>query len=139
MNTFKMENLYQEIANTVNEMIPEDWERVLIYAEVWEGYETVYFYYYPANSEKPIYSLDIPKIFDVDKLKHDELEDQLYHYFEELWREYKIQGQEPWTSVTFILESTGKFKMDYTCEDLSQMDPVEQHKKWKEKYLGLKI
>lgn len=136
MNTSKMERLFQGIANTVNDMILQDWDKVLIYAEVGEGFSQVYFYYYPTGSEKPVYSLDIPSIFNIDQHKYTELKRQLYDDFKELWREFKAQGQEPWTSVTFILERSGKFKMDYTYDDLSQLDPVEKQEKWEMKYLG---
>lgn len=135
MDTSKMESLYQKIAATVNEMIPQDWAKVLTYAETREGYAAVYFYYYPTGSDTPIYSLDIPDHFSIDQQKHAQLEDQLFEYFRELWYEFKAQGQEQWTSVTFILDRSGKFKMDFTYEDLSQMGPSEKRKLWKEKYL----
>jgi len=45
--------------------------------------------------------------------------------------------QEPWTNITFILESNGKFKIDYDYTDLSEASPREQHIIWKYKYLGI--
>ncbi len=35
MNTQKIENLYGKIGNTLNQMIPEDWSKVFMRAEVW--------------------------------------------------------------------------------------------------------
>ncbi|GAF20179.1 hypothetical protein JCM19046_4885 [Bacillus sp. JCM 19046] len=47
MDTKAMETIYQKIANTLTTIIPEEWERVYVYAEMWEGYKRVFFYYYP--------------------------------------------------------------------------------------------
>ncbi|MEC0714459.1 DUF600 family protein, partial [Bacillus haynesii] len=34
METEKMEQLYQEIAEGINEIIPTEWEKVYLYAEI---------------------------------------------------------------------------------------------------------
>lgn len=135
MQTSKMEKLYQEIGSTLNNMIPEGWDRLYAYAEISEFYTSVYFYYYPFNKKNPVYSLDIEKQFYIDKKIFRYNEDELDEYFEELWCEFKKQNQEQWTNLTFILESTGKMKIDYGYEDLSEANPVETKNKWMKKYL----
>ncbi|MES9748888.1 immunity protein YezG family protein, partial [Bacillus safensis] len=35
--------VYQEILNTINEIIPVDWENVLLYAEILDDSREVYF------------------------------------------------------------------------------------------------
>jgi len=37
VNTSKMEEIYQKIADTVNETILEDWDKVYVYASIREG------------------------------------------------------------------------------------------------------
>lgn len=137
MKTKKMEEFYPQIADLLNQMIPEEWSRILLYSEIREGFSQVYFYYYPKLEDKPIYSLDIVDIYDIDKRNYKNLKQRLYDYFERLWEEFETQGQEPWTHLTFILDSTGKMKIEYGYEDISQISPVEKQEKWESKYLGL--
>ena len=136
MQTNNMEELYQQIGNTLNNMIPEEWDKLYAYAEISEFYTSVYFYYYPINKKNPVYSLDIEKKFIVDRKIYRDNEDELDEYFEELWAEFKNQNQEQWTNLTFILESIGKMKIEYGYEDLSEASPVETKNKWMKKYLG---
>ncbi|MGY0691939.1 immunity protein YezG family protein [Virgibacillus sp. FSP13] len=135
METKRMESIYQEVANHLNAMIPEEWEKILLYAEVREGMATVFFYYYPQNSNKPIYSLDIDEIFNIDYQELKKMERKLYEYFRHLWNEFKEQDQEPWTHLTFKLENTGKMNINYGYDDVSQMDPIEKQEKWEAEYL----
>ncbi|MCE5287478.1 MAG: antitoxin YezG family protein [Pelosinus sp.] len=137
MDTKGMEKLYPKIAKVLVDIIPEDWDKVYLYAEIREGYRQVFFYYYPEKSNSPIYSLDITDKFNINEKQFDERETQLYNCFSELRKEFEIQKQELWTNLTFILDSTGKMKLDYGYEDLSQISPVEKQDKWEAKYLSM--
>jgi hypothetical protein len=59
--------LYQQIGETINEMIPEEWEKVYLYGEVGGGYCYAYFYYYPKNSISPAYFYDVTEKLNVPK------------------------------------------------------------------------
>lgn len=131
-----MEAIYQKVANILVEMVPEEWEKILLYAEVREGFSQVYFYYYPVNQEQPVYSLDIIDVFDVDKSLHRKLKRELYGYFKELWYEFKIQDQEQWTSLTYILDKNGRMKLNYGYDDISEISPDEKQDKWEAEYLA---
>ncbi|MDY0406305.1 DUF600 family protein [Virgibacillus sp. 179-BFC.A HS] len=50
-------------------------------------------------------------------------------------KEFKNQGQEEWSSLTFILDNTGRMKLSYDYKDLSQISPVEKQEKWENAYL----
>jgi len=135
METSKMEVIYPKIANELLNMIPEEWQKVLVYSEVRDGYERMYFYYYPKSEVKPIYSLDIIDIFDIDEDLLEGKEMNLYRYFRELWEEFRNQGQKQWTYLTFILESTGKMNIEYGYENVSEVSPVDKQNEWMKKYL----
>lgn len=135
LETKHMENIYQNVADILVDMIPEEWEKILLYAEVREGFSQVYFYYYPTQQEKPVYSLDIPYVFNVDKRQHKEMKQELYECFEELWNEFKVQGQEQWSNLTFILDNTGQMKLNYGYDDISEISPDEKQEKWEAEYL----
>lgn len=130
-----MEVIYQKVANILVEMIPEEWEKILLYAEVREGFSQVFFYYYPVNKEKPVYSLDIVDEFNTDKPLHRKLKQELYDCFEELWNEFKVQDQELWTSLTYILDNKGRMKLNYGYDDISEISPDEKQDKWEAEYL----
>ena len=136
METKKIEAIYQKVANILVEMVPEEWEKILLYAEVREGFSQVYFYYYPVNQEQPVYSLDIIDVFDVDQSLHRKLKRELSVYFKELWYEFKIQDQEQWTSLTYILDKTGRMKLNYGYDDISEISPDEKQDKWEAEYLA---
>ena len=77
-----------------------------------------------------MYSLDITDLFDINEDVFDELENELYHCFLELWEVFKEQEQEQWTNLTFMLDGTGKMKINYGYEDISELSPVEKQDKW---------
>ncbi|MDY0406306.1 DUF600 family protein [Virgibacillus sp. 179-BFC.A HS] len=93
METRTMEQIYQQIANILIDIIPEDWEKVYVYAEVREGYKKVLFYYYPLNAEEPVYSLDIADIFNINEDEFDKKEEQLYDCFTELKKNLRIKDK----------------------------------------------
>ncbi|AYV70489.1 antitoxin YezG family protein [Bacillus sp. PK3-056] len=135
METKQMEAIYQKVANILVEMIPEEWEKILLYAEVREGFSQVFFYYYPVNQEQPVYSLDIVDMFNIDKPLHRKLKQELYDCFEELWNEFMVQDQELWTSLTYILDNMGRMKLNYGYDDVSEISPDEKQDKWEAEYL----
>ncbi|MGG0790440.1 immunity protein YezG family protein [Peribacillus simplex] len=137
MNKEKMEQLYQNIGRQLNFIIPESWDKVLLYSEVTEWSNRTYFYYYPDNKETPIYSLDIE---DMDNVNEDEVNRQLHQLYEslrELWDEFKNQKQEQWTNLTLELTSNGKFNIDYNYRNLENDDSYEQQVIWEYEKLGI--
>jgi uncharacterized protein (TIGR01741 family) len=137
MDDLKLNNIYQKIAHTIIETIPEKWSKVFVYGEITEDVRTAFFYYYPANVSTPIYSHDIPNIFAIEKGDYKKLWRQLLDNLEELWREFKNNGQDPWTNLTLIFDNQGNVKIDYDYEDLSDADDHERRIIWEYKYLSL--
>lgn len=130
-----METLFQKVANILVEMIPEEWEKILLYAEVREGFSQVFFYYYPVNQEQPVYSLDIVDMVYIDKPLHRKLKQELYDCFEELWNKFMVQEQELWTNLTYILDDMGRTKLNYGYDDISEINPDEKQNRWEAEYL----
>lgn len=137
MNDIKLNSIYQKIAQTINETIPEEWSKVLMYGEISDGTGTAFFFYYNPNSELPIYSHDIPEIYSLNEEEYAKLWYQLLDELKLLSGEFKNNNQEQWTNLTFTLESTGKFKVDYDYEDLSNADDHERRVIWEYTRLGL--
>jgi uncharacterized protein (TIGR01741 family) len=138
MDEHKLEYIYQKIAQTVVDTIPEEWIKVYTYAEISDDVSNVFFYYYSNSGISPIHSHNIPKLFDFDERDYEVLWEQILGNFEELWSEFKKQNQESWTNLTMFFNSEGDIKVEYDYEDLSDADDYERRIIWKYKYLNLK-
>ncbi|MFC4076164.1 immunity protein YezG family protein [Salinithrix halophila] len=140
MDDTKMDRIvghYQKVGQLVHEMIPEEWEKVYIYGEMEADGGAIFFYYYPSESDKPVYSLDIPELFEVDEEAFEELEDQLYPTLRASWKEFKDSPQEPWSTFTMIMDRSGKYEVKNGYEDLSGIDLSDRYLAWRYKYLGI--
>lgn len=135
----EMNKLYREIAETVNEMIPEEWEKFYYYAQISEtGGRTYFFYNTPENSQHFNYSVEIPFNYSIDKEEFKKNKRKLFELSDELRNVFKDNQQELWHSFTMTLESSGKFKMHYDYTNWFNTDYLfsDQMIIWKNKYLG---
>lgn len=137
MDEIKLDSIYNKIAQTVIDTIPEEWSEVFVYGEITEDVRTAFFYYYPTKSSSPIHSHNIPKLFEIEKEDYKKLWRHLLDDLKELWYEFKNSGEESWTNLTLRFDNGGKFKIDYDYEDLSDADDHERRIIWKNKFLGL--
>jgi len=135
METQKMDRIYGEIANKLVAMIPEEWKKIYLYVEIGHGYKIMFFYYYPLADKEPVYSLDIPDKFVIDKEKFNDLENDLLNLFSALQSGFVAQHQEKWTNLTYMLDNTGAMNVRLGYQDLSQIDPVEKQEQWEATYL----
>ncbi|MFH0347647.1 antitoxin YezG family protein [Bacillus vallismortis] len=134
-----LNNLYKEIAETVNEMIPEQWEKFWFYAQVSETGGGTYFYYNTPDEPKDYkYSLEVPFIFTVDEDDFTEKKRKLFDLSEKLREVFKENDQELWYSFTLSLERTGKLNISFDYTDWFSTDYSfsDQQIIWKHKYLG---
>ncbi|MCI6693247.1 MAG: antitoxin YezG family protein [Clostridium sp.] len=139
METKKMGELYVDIANKVNEIIPDKWEKIWLYAEVLDDSSEVYFYFYSKISKKIIYSHDIPNKYKVNNGIYEDLLFELLDIIQELNSEYKQNNESVWTNLTFLLDNTGKFKIKYNYDDVlkSEFTSGERQIIWEYEVLGV--
>lgn len=132
-----MNRLYREIAETVNEMIPEDWNKFYFYAQISENGGGTYFFYNTLENKQYKYSVEIPFKYQIDEGEFERKEDVLYKLSKELRKVFKDNEQELWYSFTMSLESSGKFKLhyDYTNWFDTEYSFSDQMIIWKNKYL----
>ena len=137
----QLQNIYQEIADTVNQMIPEEWGKVYFYAQISETGGGIYFYYNtPENLNDFKYSLEIPFNFYVNEGAFEQMEDDLFELCEKMREIFKKHDQELWYSFTMSVERNGEFKIHYDYTDWFKTDYLFDAQKiiWKYKYLGIK-
>ena len=95
MSTQNLEEIYMKIAEQIDYMIPEKWSKIYAYSEVTQDVAKAYFYYYTERGDKqPIYSQNIPELFDIDENEFDMSLLQLVNCFKELRQEFINDGQE---------------------------------------------
>ena|SRR5690625_3277370 len=97
----KLQNIYQEILETINQMIPEEWEKFYFYAQISDTGGGNYFYYStPQKPKEYQYSLEIPFNFAVDDDSFTELRRHLFNLSEKMREIFKKHDQELWYSFT---------------------------------------
>ncbi|MGG1255273.1 immunity protein YezG family protein [Bacillus velezensis] len=139
MVTVKMGELYQKIAEHLNEMIPSQWEKIVLYTEILDDSADIYFYFTTPNNSDYLFSHYIPEYFDVSEEIYDQLLIELQELFEELKEEFKLGNQDIWTNLTLKLENTGKFSIDYIDDDVlsPELDDLQRRDVWKYQNLGI--
>lgn len=139
VNEAKLTEHYSAIADKLNEMIPCEWDNVYMYGEVLEDSREVYFYFKPAGEDEFVYGHDIPSKYDVERKMSRESMRALRTLVAELHNEFVNSGGVAWTSITFSLDNTGKFKADFGYEDVlnSPFSSGERQIIWEYEVLGL--
>lgn len=139
METEHMELIYHKIANQIMRIIPVEWSKTFLNAEVLTDSTRVYFYFCPQNKDELVYSNDIPIVYNVSEEIYDKLLFEMFDFFRELQNEFKKNGQDLWTNITMALERTGKFKIDFNYDDISTsiLLPSQRRVVWAYKTLGI--
>lgn len=102
----KIEELYQRIGNKLVGIIPDEWDKIYLYAEILPGSRIVYFYYNSTTRNELIFGQSIPEIYGVDDQIYNRLDRELVEYFVELNQESLKSSPEPWTNLTMYLDQS---------------------------------
>ena len=122
--------MLQGIASILEETLPEDWSKVVFYAEYAEG--AVSIEYYVAGSGKD----DFVKCFDQKGVSRASLMKNFMAINKFIEPERAaLKPEKRWGSMTLILHSNGKFKVDYDYSDMTE-NAYARKKAWKKKYLA---
>lgn len=143
LNQSKLRKIYSKIQTQLFYLIPEKWDRIYLYASVYENrnhLETgeMFFYYYPKGILKrnPVNVYEVPNKFNVDEDAYMKLVDTLYETIKLLKEEFEKAEERMWTNLTISIENL-KFHVEYDYEDLasSRYTSYDRHIIWKYKYL----
>lgn len=118
MELEKLDSLYGEIAQTVNEMIPKEWDEVCLYTEILDDSAEINIYYRLKGETKFLYSHNIPEDHHVSKSIYNDFLIKLHDLFEELQQAYELINPEKWTNLTLKLDANGKFSLDLNYDDV---------------------
>lgn len=122
------ELMYQNIFDIIESMLPNGWNKVVLYANYSEGSYSIKFYVKNADNQyKDCYSLEgvskagLIKVFmSIDKIISPERK--------------KLTNKEKWSVMTLVVNRKGTFKAEYEYENISD-NLFEYESAWKTKYL----
>lgn len=122
---------YQSVFNTLQEILPDDWHKVVFYAHYGErSYSMKYF----VDSGDGVYT-DCFKLKDIPKQEIIKafavIDSQIMPIRKEL------SQKDSWSVMTLTVDDEGNFKADYEYEDISE-DAIGYYQRWKEKYLNIR-
>lgn len=137
INENDLTRYYSEIAERLDEIIPVDWDKIVMYAEEIGDVSSVSFYYYINNNTKVHYSGDIPDEYNVSEDIFDSLIDELMKTNKCLWNEFKNAEESTWSSLTFYLDSNWKFKAKFGYERNAEIGHLEREIRWAYDELGI--
>lgn len=137
--SFEMElnKLYTEIAQQVNDMIPVEWENFCFNSEVKNGEGGAFFFFMPKGEEQHVFSHYIPKLYNIDKRAYNKELHKLFQLTVELQKLFIDNDQEPWFSVTLLVNSLGNLNVhfDYTNWNKSKFGPADRTYYFEYKYV----
>ena len=138
-DTPRIRELYQELANLIKAMIPEEWSTVYFYGEVLPDSGSAYFFYRRPSDNELIYSHDLTRKYRVDKRVFGKQMLAIFHSQADLNREYAANYEKVWTNLTLILERSGKFDIKFGYEDVLHCgyDSFDRRKIWMYEVIGV--
>ncbi|MEH7650658.1 immunity protein YezG family protein [Bacillus safensis] len=134
----ELEVNYKNIAETIDEMIPCDWDKVWMYAEILDDSAGITFYFTEPNNEERVYGHDIPERYRVSNSIYDHLLYKLSKHFRNLKKGYVKNGLGAWTTVNLNLDKSGKFSIDFGYEDVYSLgiDHIQRRAVWEYETFG---
>ncbi|PRS05090.1 TIGR01741 family protein [Bacillus atrophaeus] len=134
-----MQDLYQIICEKLNDIIPCEWTKIYLYAEVLDDSTMILFHFKTPEKQQLIYSQDIPARYNISKNGFKTLLREIRELFEELRVEHKNNNDQVWTNLTLTLERSGRFQLDYNNDDIlaSELDGYQRIALWEYKTLGI--
>jgi uncharacterized protein (TIGR01741 family) len=135
----ELNKLYEQIAQHVSDMIPVEWNEFYFNGEVKDEEGGVFFFFTPVDSNADaVYSHDIPDLYQINENAYDEELNKLFELTVKLQQVFIENDQEPWFSVTLLVNDTGKLKVhfDYTNWHESEFGPTARIEYFEYKYLN---
>lgn len=137
MNENLNESYFTKLAEALNNIIPVEWEKIAFYAEVESDAVTQFFYFREKGNPTYIQGGDIYAKYNVSRKEYLIFVSEVSDLILKFNSEYSKKVNSKWNALTFILESTGKFKTEFSYEDLETKSQIKRREEWEEKYLTL--
>ena len=126
----------ETIANKLQVILPQNWNKVVFYAEITDDSYEMFYYVYTLDSDKPIQCYDLPDKYVIDEEQIDSVFDELFEPLRDERNQLVLEGKDAWTNYTLTFSDDGSFKVDYDFTSLTD-GGYEYRKTWKQKYIDI--
>ncbi|MGT2737007.1 immunity protein YezG family protein [Streptococcus orisratti] len=108
--------LYKEVAQLVNDMIPDKWDKFVLNAEMDKtGSGTVYFFF--KHQDKVSYSLEIPAEYRIDRKVFKKLNRELYDLVWKIKQIFLKENFGDWFSMILQVDENQEMRIDFDYTD----------------------
>lgn len=134
-----IKKLYEKIQKLLEELIPDEWKEIYLYASILNGKNgEMYFYYYQKRLIKtnPISCYEIAYKFGIDEEKYNNALKKLYGYIKSL----NNYMNPKWTNLTIVIKNS-IFSVQYNYNDITHSKYTDEQRRiiWGYKYLHIPI
>ena len=146
-NVLELKKIHTGIQHQLNNLIPEKWESIYLYASVTKQFNNVetwemYFYYIPKGfiRKNPVNVYEVPYKFNVDEEAYLVLVDNLCNTIKKLYKVYTETYNKRWTNMVIGIKDE-QFLIEYNDENLlkSRFTNQDRHLIFKHKYLNIPL
>jgi len=134
----ELNELYRQIVQQIDDIIPIKWSNLYFNSEVKDKNGGVFFFFTPIDSNESVYSHDIPYMYLIEESVYDKELHKLFELTAKLQQIFIDNDQQPWFSVTLLLNSVGKLTIhfDYTNWYESEFGPTDRIDYFEYKYIS---
>lgn len=127
---------YAEIANKLNQLIPVEWKKIIMYNEELDDYSNTVFYFY-TKEDNIHHSRNIPEDFLVSENIFKGLLKELDKAIDDFRNEFKKENEKLWHTLTFTLNENWLFKVKFGYEIDKKIGTLEREIIWAYNEIGL--
>lgn len=119
--------VYQQLFDKLQEGLPEEWDKVVLYIAYFEGSYAMKYY---VKNDKNMYN----DCYSIKGLSNSKLAKLFIGMDKILTPEREALGNKKWSVMTMIVSADGDFKVEY---DYSKIDDIslDYEEAWEKKYL----
>ena len=132
-----LKKYYVKIANQLNNIIPIEWKKIIMYAEDLGDSSSVSFYFYTKEDDNIHHSGNIPEDFSVSRNIFRKLLRELRGTIKNLRNEFNKENEKLWYTLTFVLEEDWRFNVKFGYEIDKEISDFERQVIWAYNELGL--
>lgn len=137
INEDYLKKYYAEIANQLNEIIPVEWKKIIMYAEDLGDSSSVSFYFYTKEDNNIHHSGNIPDDFSVPRNIFRKLLRELRGTIKNLRNEFAKENEKLWYTLTFVLEEDWRFNVKFGYKIDKEISDFEREVIWAYNEIGL--
>lgn len=137
INESKLGEHYQNIANKLNEIVPADWDEIVMYGEELGDVSLVGFYFKPCSEDKYRYGGMIPDEYGIGLNEYFARLDILSESVNSFWKAFVDSDMPKWEAITFRLNSKNNFKVKFDYQINREISGFEREICWAYNELGI--